>query len=180
MLDTEYNDKARREATEAAITHCAMLNLKNKAKNTLLVIVNMREPSYRKRLYVYDMASKTHIRNHHCSHGTSSSDPRNKSLAVRFSNTPNSHMTSLGAMMTEDVYYGRHGRSLRLIGLEKGKNDNVYRRDIVIHSASYVTDKYIRVTGRCGCSFGCFAVDPAISNSLIDLIKEGTLLYCYY
>jgi hypothetical protein len=144
-----------------------------------MIIVDMTKPSNEKRLYLYNIAKRSIERAHHTAHGINSSDPNNPAMAVSFSNTPNSRKTSLGAMCTGEVYTGKYGRSLKLYGLEQGKNDNVYKRFIVIHSSLYVTDSYIRKRGYCGRSWGCFAVDPAISNQLIDDVKNGTFLFCY-
>lgn len=176
--DLEVNELSRKVALVNSMN--SHLVYGDKASNKdLIVIVNMREPSYRKRLYVYDLKTNKFVANHHTTHGEKSCGA-DRAYAAYFSNTPNSHATSLGAMVTEDTYTGKHGRSLRLKGLEKGINNNVKNRYIVIHSADYCTNGYILAAGRAGCSHGCFAVDPAIAKGLIDLIKGGTFLYCHY
>ncbi len=144
-----------------------------------LVIVDFTQPSYKKRFFVYSMVDKKIIREHHCSHGSGSAG-RDPAYCDKFSNVNMSKKSSLGSMKTGGVYYGKHGRSLKLHGLEEGVNNNVYSRSIVIHSARYVTDNYILKNGRAGCSWGCFALDPAICNDVIDLVKGGTFLYSYY
>ena len=53
--------------------------------------------------------------------------------ATKFSNTNDSHQSSLGLMRTGETYYGSYGYSLRLDGLEDGYNDAVRSRAIVIH-----------------------------------------------
>jgi hypothetical protein len=171
--------------TEEILNTCLQSYNKYLANNScirddIIVIVNMNRPSYEKRLYIYNLKTKTIEREHHVSHGIGSSDPNNPARAITFSNTPSSRRTSLGAMYTGEVYKGKYGKSLKLYGLEKGKNDNVARRTIVIHPAPYVSDAYIRKYGYCGRSFGCFALDGAVSSGLIDLIKDGVFLYCYY
>jgi len=161
---------------------------KNKViRDDYLVVVDMSKPSSEKRLFVLENLNADEgipmwevVRPHHCAHGIMSRASNNANYADKFSNTVGSKMTSLGAMVTAETYTGKHGYSLRLDGLEKGKNDNVRKRAVVIHSAKYVTDDYIQKMGRAGSSEGCFAVDPAISKSLIDLIKGGVFLYCYY
>ncbi len=177
--DLGVNENARRAALAAAMlsysTH------KDAAKNKdKIVVVNMEEPSYRKRLYVWDLNKQEFTRNHHVSHGTNSANPTDKAYAIHFSNVINSHESSKGAMVTKGTYTGKHGRSLKLGGLEKGINDNVENRSIVIHAADYVTDGYILSAGRVGCSYGCPAVDPAIAQDLIDDIKNGTFFYVYF
>lgn len=144
---------------------------------TYLIVVNFDEPSYRHRLYVFKNGRL--IETHHVSHGSRSSCT-NKAFACKFSNKVGSHMSSLGAMKTGEIYYGKHGKSLKLIGLEKGKNNLVKLRHIVVHAADYVTDDYILRNGRAGCSWGCLAVDPAISSRLIDMIEGGCFVYIHH
>lgn len=153
---------------------------KDKVKNNqYMLVVDFSQPSYKKRMYLVEIDTGIVVREHHVAHGAGSSDPKNIAYAVSFSNKNNSHKSSIGALITGDVYYGKHGKSCRLIGLEPGVNDNVYRRAIVLHPSNYVTDDYILGTGRAGCSFGCLACDPKISSSLIDMVKSGTFVYCF-
>jgi len=143
-----------------------------------MLVVDYTQPSYKKRLFVLDSKGNV-IKKHHVAHGEGSSDPKDRSKATHFSNLPDSHMSSLGAMITLGTYTGKHGLSLRLNGLQDGLNNKVKDRCIVIHSASYVTDEYILKNKRAGQSWGCLAVDPAILNSLINLIKGGCFCYAY-
>lgn len=145
-----------------------------------MVVVDFSEPSFRKRLYVVNLASKTVEQEHHVAHGKNSACFYDSAHACKFSNKIGSLQSSLGAMKTGKVYYGKNGKSLKLHGLEKGVNSNVFIRFVVIHPSNYVTDAYIRQNKKAGMSWGCLAVDPAISSSLIDLIKDGTFVYCYY
>jgi hypothetical protein len=82
----------------------------------------------------------------------------------------------LGSFITKGTYYGKNGRSLNLKGLDK-TNNNAFIRRVVIHKASYVTDGYILKNGRAGNSWGCPALDPAVCQDVIDLIKNGTFIY---
>lgn len=149
-------------------------------RNDYIVIVNYRDPSFKKRLYVYDLNHQIVVRLHHVAHGSKSSLEANQAFATYFSNKIGSRKSSLGAMKTGKTYYGKYGKSLKLHGLEPGKNNMVYARSIVLHSSRYVTDVYILEHGRAGQSWGCLAVDPSISDSLIELIKEGCFVYAYY
>ncbi|MDX5435541.1 MAG: murein L,D-transpeptidase catalytic domain family protein, partial [Halomonas sp.] len=100
--------------------------------------------------------------------------------ATIFSNTPESYQSSLGLFRTMNSYYGRNGYSLRLEGLEAGVNDLAYQRAIVIHGADYVSEAFIRQTGRLGRSHGCPAVRQEVTYPLIDSIKEDHYLFVYY
>ena len=95
------------------------------------------------------------------------------------SNVPQSKQTSVGLYKTAEVYTGSHGLSLRLDGLEKGFNDNARRRKIVIHGADYAGEEFIQKHGRSGRSLGCPSVSNDVSDELISVIKEGSLLFMY-
>jgi hypothetical protein len=75
---------------------------------------------------------------------------------------------------------GTHGLSLRLLGVDKGKNDNSLNRAIVIHAASYVNETLAHKLGGIGRSWGCPAVRPEISRPLIQTLQGGAVLLAYY
>lgn len=155
---------------------------KNQVRDDYLVVVDFTLPSHKKRLYVLDIKTKTILRSHHVAHG-SGSNCSNKQYACKFSNKFGSRKSSLGAMKTGTVYtWGKRfptRKKLKLHSLEK-QNNNVFGRGIIIHSSNYVTDPFIARNGRAGNSWGCLAVDPAISGSLIELVRDGCLVYCYF
>lgn len=64
-------------------------------------------------------------------------------IAEKFSDIPHSNQSSLGFYKTAETYFGKHGLSLRLDGLEKGINDKARQRAIVIHSAKYAEASFI-------------------------------------
>lgn len=146
--------------------------------NNKFVVVDMQIPSYNKRMFLIENEIVTNF--YICAHGVNSSNPNNRALAKTFSNKINSRMSSLGAMMTTETYIGKHGLSLKLTGLEKGINDNVEKRHIVIHGADYCSEGYIKLAGRAGQSWGCLAVDKKVIKSLIEKLGSGTLVYIYY
>lgn len=102
------------------------------------------------------------------------SDPDEDGHAQAFSNTEGSHMSSLGFYLTDDVYMGGNGRSLRLHGLNRS-NSNAYNRMIVMHGANYVSE----ARGTAGRSHGCPAVDPGVIDMLINNLHGGSLMYMY-
>ena len=109
-------------------------------------------------------------------HGRGSGDD----LARRFSNQPGSLQSSLGTFLTGTTYYGKHGLSLRLQGLDPGVNDRAAERAIVVHGAPYVDAALVPRLGRLGRSQGCPALSPAVAARIIDLIRGGSVLYAYY
>ncbi len=149
-------------------------------KKDKIVVIDMTEHSKHRRLAVIEVATGQRTRLHHCAHGINTSCKKNRGKACYFSNIYGSRMSSKGAMVTAETYWGKWGKSLKLDGLEPGINDNVRRRAIVMHKANYVTDRFIARVGRAGQSWGCPAVDPAIWPSLRDEIKGGTFVYIYH
>jgi hypothetical protein len=92
-----------------------------------------------------------------------------------FSNQNGSNSSSLGIYRTLGEYIGNHGRSLRLEGLEP-TNSNALARAVVMHTADYVSENFIRQTGRLGRSQGCFAVERAVGDTLINELKNGAYI----
>lgn len=135
-----------------------------------LSIIDYRKRSSEKRLYLVDL-SINDVQSFLVAHGAGS-DPDHDGYADRFSNEPGSRMTSLGAFVTGAVYYGQHGLSLKLRGLE-ARNNRAEARAIVIHGADYV-DRRRRTIGR---SWGCPSLSPADARRIIPLIKDGAFLY---
>lgn len=142
----------------------------------LLTIIDYSKPSTERRLWVVDLNRYKVLYNTWVTHGKNSGQLR----ATSFSNEPGSLKSTLGVFLTENPYIGNNGYSLRLIGLERGINDNAYRRDIVIHGAWYATENVARQYGQLGRSWGCPAVDENLARPLIDTIKGRTLLVAYY
>ena len=173
--DTDRLDRLKLKAEEAAVKWEDKITNKDYA-----VIIDMKAPSYQKRFFVFDCKQGKLIRQHHVAHGVNSNSPSDRARATRFSNKWMSKQTSLGAFVTGKTYYGKHGRSLNLHGLEKGVNDNAFKRRVVIHKAKYVTDGFILRNKRAGNSWGCPALDPAVCQTVIDLIKGGAFVYVAY
>lgn len=141
-----------------------------------LAVIDYSLPSTEPRLWVFDLDRGELMFEELVSHGQGSGNAE----ATEFSNTPESHQSSLGLFRTMNSYYGRNGYSLRLEGLEPGVNDLAYQRAIVIHGADYVSEAFIQRTGRLGRSHGCPAVRQDVTYPLIDSLKEDHYLFAYY
>ncbi|MDX9909496.1 MAG: murein L,D-transpeptidase catalytic domain family protein, partial [Mariniphaga sp.] len=100
-------------------------------------------------------------------------------MAEKFSNKPGSYASSPGFYTTGETYFGKHGFSLRLNGIENGINDKARERANVIHGADYVSSEFIEKNGRLGRSLGCPAVPEELSTEIIETIKDGTCLFVY-
>jgi len=141
-----------------------------------LTVIDYSLPSTAKRMWVYDLNSRTLVFEELVAHGSESGD----NFATSFSNAPDSHQTSLGLFVTDEPYVGKNGYSLRMDGLDAGINDRARERAIVIHGADYVSDAFAKAQGRLGRSWGCPAVRGVIAKSLIDRVRGGGLVFAYY
>lgn len=157
--------KAYHCAKEAGLVH-----------KDLLTIVDYTLPSTIKRLWIIDMDHNRVLYNTLVSHGKKSGI----NYPHFFSDKPHSYASSIGLFITANKYHGHYGAALRLKGLEAGFNSNAFSRDIVIHSAWYVSQRFAKAHGYIGRSWGCFALNTDIGEPIIDLIKDGTLLFSYY
>ena len=159
---------------EKAVTGFLNLKLANMLPehSSVLTVVDFSKPSREKRMWIIDVLSKHLVLNTWVAHGQGSGED----MATQFSDINDSHQSSLGFYLTDNVYMGKHGRSLRLNGLDEGFNSTARARDIVVHGASYVSQKAIDEMGHLGRSFGCPAVSPKVRDEVINTIKGKTVL----
>lgn len=168
-IDTDVFDLA------LGAVSCAVKSGAVQAPPTLTVIDYSR-PSSEKRLWVFDLKSRELIYEELVAHGQGSG----AGMATQFSNQPDTHRTSLGLFVTDTTYVGKNGYSLRLDGLDRGFNDRARERAIVMHGAPYVSDGFVKATGRLGRSWGCPAVSDLVARQMIDRVKGGGLVFSYY
>jgi hypothetical protein len=165
-----------RQAFEYALAgYNRLLNDGKILKQNVLSILDFSMASGKKRLFIIDLHSGELVFNTYAAHGRNSG----AAMATQFSNEPNSFKSSLGFYVTGETYNGKHGESLRLLGTEKGFNDNALERGIVIHSAAYVGDNIVAGQGYIGRSQGCPALPENISKEVISTIKNGSCLFLY-
>jgi len=141
----------------------------------VMTIIDFSLPSDQERLWVLDLTEAKVLYRCLVSHGRNSGDV----MAENFSNKPGSYASSPGFYTTGETYFGKHGFSLRLNGIEYGINDKARERAIVIHGADYVSPEFIKENGRLGRSLGCPAVPEELSEEIIETIKNGTCLFVY-
>ncbi len=147
-----------------------------KISNEKLTIVDFRLSSNLKRMWVIDLKSNKVLYYRLVAHGKNTGGEYAKS----FSNIRNSNQSSVGFYLTGENYYGKHGLSLRLDGMESGFNDKARERAIVMHSANYVSKDFSKKVGRLGRSFGCPAIALKDHKEIIRGLANKSVLFIYY
>jgi hypothetical protein len=165
------------EAFSLAMKGYQTLSAKGLVKNdSVLTIIDYSRPSSDNRFYVINLRQKDVLFKTLVAHGRNSGDL----YASKFSNKAQSYQSALGFYLTGSAYEGGNGYSMLLNGVDTGYNDFSRVRSIVVHGAKYVTRAYIDRYGRLGRSFGCPALSPEVNATIINLIKEGSVLFSYY
>lgn len=152
-------------------------NLKNDGKTatdkSILTIADFDQNSTEKRLWIIDLDKKELILNTWVAHGEFSGADK----ASHFSNAISSFKSSIGFYITGESYYGKHGLSLRLDGMDEEFNSNARKRAIVVHGANYVSQRTINALGRLGRSQGCPAVPQNQVKMVVDAMGGKTVLF---
>lgn len=164
------------DAVVASIDAYLQATRRHLTDKPLVTIVDYSVPSARRRLVVADVRTGKVLFYTYVAHGKGSG----LDYATHFSDRPGTDASSLGVYLTGRAYYGEHGYSLRLHGLDPGFNGDAYRRDIVVHSAWYVSRKFAKAHGRMGRSWGCFALSRKVESAVVKEIRDGTVLVGYY
>lgn len=170
----ELEDVVNYEAFCRGIAGFNRITSRNKE---ILALIDYSKPCTEKRLFIFDLKNKEILYVTYVSHGMNSGEK----YATSFSNKNGSYKSSLGFFLTGEAYDGLNGYSLVLEGLEAGINDQVKERYIVIHGASYTHPQGADFHKRMGWgrSLGCPAIPEEDTEQVIDLLKEGAVLYIF-
>jgi hypothetical protein len=180
----------------AATPHLDLNRTRQKAKQALqfcrqkgyntryCILIDMSLPSGVKRFMVWDFQKKDTVLSGLVSHGCGInpwSGIWSKDKPA-FSNTTNSHCTSLGKYQVDARAASAWGIRVKyyLKGLES-TNSNAFVRDVVLHSWEQVPDKEVYPDGTPE-DWGCPAVSNHTMKSTDDLIrrqKKHMLLWIY-
>ncbi|WP_453977528.1 murein L,D-transpeptidase catalytic domain family protein [Brevundimonas sp. Marseille-Q4549] len=166
----------RKELMERAMTaldtHHRRLPLRDR-----MYLVDFKKYSGEERLYEVDLISGD-VKVLRTCHGRGS-DPRHTGYAQRFSNTPDSNMSSVGAYATAGANWGaQQGPNVLLDGLEYS-NDKARERAIIVHGADYADPDFLAREGKLGRSYGCFSVAHTDLPALRERMGEGRLLFAW-
>jgi L,D-transpeptidase catalytic domain len=164
------------ESFKEALKGFYLLKEKGLIQKDILTLVDFSLSSNVKRLWVIDMATNTILYNSLVAHGRNTGEE----FANSFSNANSSFKSSLGFYATGEIYNGKHGMSLKLDGLERGVNNNARERGVVIHSADYVSNSFIKSNKRLGRSQGCPAIPAEALKGIVNTIKNKSCLFIYH
>ncbi len=151
-------------------------NLRPTDSPSVLTLLDFSQPSQQKRLWVIDVERAKVLFHTLVAHGKASG----ADVPMAFSNKGGSEMSSLGFYRTAPTTYtGKHGLSLKLVGLDPGFNTNAASRAVVVHGAEYVCEDFVRAHGRLGRSQGCPALPVAETTAIVKAIKGGSIMYLH-
>jgi len=145
-----------------------------------LIIVDYTQPSQTKRLAVMNLENGRLLFHTRVAHGKNSGGV----YAHKLSNIAGSLQSSAGLFKITDEFNGKHGKSLRLMGLDPELNSNSKERGIIIHSAKYVSLKSIIANWKkgfyLGRSAGCFVLSNDSFNKLNQELIRPAYLYSFH
>ena len=157
-------------ARAAMDTHSHRIPLRDR-----MYLVDFQKFSGAERLFEVDLLGGW-VTAYRTSHGRGS-DPSHSGFAQRFSNEPDSHMSSLGSYVTAGPSWGpQQGPNVLLDGLEYS-NNLARQRAIIVHGADYADPSFLAREGKLGRSYGCFSCSHADLQALRERMGEGRLLY---
>jgi len=166
------------EARDAALASL-LANLGAVPPEGTLIVVDFSRPSQTRRLGVRDLGTGRWIQQARVTHGKNSGMVYARDL----SDEPGSLKSSAGLFRVGELFDGVHGPSLRLEGLEPGRNGNAEDRGIIVHAADYasLTTVFLnwREKFRLGRSEGCFALTPGAFGRLVRELTPPAYLYAY-
>lgn len=150
--------------------------VRHRVKARMLAIADMSQPSTAERFYLIDLENKELVLRTWVAHGQGNGEL----MATRFSNKEGSHQTSLGLYRVgQEILSPKHGAALLLHGLDRGVNCQALKREVIMHSADYVSAEFIAEHGRLGRSWGCPALSREVMPQVIDLLADGGYLYVH-
>lgn len=165
-----------KQAFELAYRGYYSLKRRGRVRNAILSICDFSQSANRRRLYIIDIKKMELLVQTFVAHGKNSGGE----YARSFSNNPESHKSSLGFFVTGKSYYGDHGLALKMSGVERGINCKANSRNIVIHGSDYVGSDYLENHRMNGRSYGCPAIPSALTQTIVNTIKNGSCVFIYH
>lgn len=166
------------EVLTVALTVFRNAWMAGKTKKMLYTVIDYSRPRRNKRLFVLDLAAGKLLFAEHVQDGAGKNQGRD---LTAHSNEAGSGESSVGLSVTGNVGHGgKYGKNLRLNGLEKGFNDNMAKRAVIMHGWGKTSSEAFKRDGSVYLSEGCPAMDPKVAGDVIETIKNGTLVFSYF
>ena len=155
-----------------------------------VTIIDYTMPSSQRRLFIVDLENPQppYVEAFYVSHGRYKNTPRTNTVPgvgkntiewlTYYSNVKRSNATSSGFYITGHQYKGKWSGpnkdkfSLIVHGINKDENDNACDRAVVLHGNGHIQESGAK-EGVGLMSSGCFMVDLAYVNAVIDKIRGG-------
>ena len=169
-----YDEKLKSEVTEIR----RFLGRSSKYNSDVAFFLDMRIESGKSRFFIYDLKNSKLLDKGLVGHGTGSETGIAGKL--QFSNTKDSHATSLGKYTIGNSYTGMFGKAYKLYGLD-ATNSNAFDRNVVLHK--YADVPFEEQENTICNSYGCPMVNEKFFGSLekiIDNSKKKIILVIYY
>ena len=169
-----YDEKLKSEVTEIR----RFLGRSSKYNSDVAFFLDMRIESGKSRFFIYDLKNSKLLDKGLVGHGTGSETGIYGKL--QFSNTKNSHATSLGKYAIGSSYVGMFGKAYKLYGLDT-TNSNAFDRNVVLHK--YADVPFEEQENPICNSYGCPMVNEKFFSALekiIDNSKKKIILVIYY
>ena len=125
-----------------------------------ITLIDYTKPIFTRRLWVLNVATGKTVLGAHVAHAFKSG----LIYSTEFSNQVNSGKSCTGAFLTLKDYHGKFGHAMRVQGLDED-NNHALTRAIVFHQTSTLY------------TLGCFATTPVTNQKIIELVKDGSLVY---
>ena len=170
---TEQAPNLKASVLNLALTAYEHAHLQGLDSQKVLTVIDYNMPSSEKRLWVINL-NNDQVEYHTL---VAQGKTTGVNYAKFFSNKHGSDASSIGTFVTGHTYHGEHGYSLRLHGLNPEFNGNAYTRDVVMHSAWYVSHAFDKAHGRVGRSWGCMALSQKMEPEVVSSIKNGTVIF---
>ncbi|MBL0328611.1 MAG: murein L,D-transpeptidase catalytic domain family protein [Bacteroidetes bacterium] len=160
-----------KQKSKDAVTFC-----KSNGYNTdFCILIDMNIHSGKKRAFLWDMKKDSILASGMCAHGCGN-NPWGETYTKekpKFSNTPDSHCTSIGKFKVGKRGYSNWGINVNYLlhGLES-TNSNALKRQIVLHSWDDVPENEVHPYGTPE-GWGCPAVDNKFMKTLDPKLKAS-------
>lgn len=170
-LSEPFNFERIKLKAKEAFTYCK----KKKYNTQYCLLIDMSIHSGKKRAFLWDFKNDTIELSGMCAHGSgestwSGTDTKENPV---FSNTPDSHCSSLGKYKIGKRGYSQWGIHINyLLHGQDSTNSNALKREIVLHSWDDVSDEEVFPEGTPE-GWGCPAVGNEFMKSLDEKLKTA-------